>query len=155
MVVMQLNTDQNFMPQKKSNATPRRKRLKQADRLQSGKQWLANYTGTHPVRSYMKWYGVDLHCAITELQLLGFKLEKDTIEQMLLAKEKMMAARKIKKEQAKLTEVITIENEEDFAYIAGFTSGGCPYGITHKEMSTFNSALTDASGNVVPDAKAQ
>lgn len=155
MVAMQFNTDQNSMSQKKLNTTPRRKRLKQADRLQSGKQWLANYTGTHPVRSYMKWYGVDLHCAITELQLLGLKLEKDTLEQMLLAKEKMMAARKRKKEQAKLMEAITAENEDDFAYIAGFTSGGCPYGITNKEMRVFNDALTDASGNVALDAKAQ
>ena len=143
------------MPRKKLNAIPRRKRLKQADRLQSGKQWLANYTGTHAVRSYMKWYGVDLFCAITELQLLGFQLEKNTLEQMLLAKEKIMAARKRKKEQAKLIEIITAENEYDFAYIAGFTSGGCPYGITNKEMRAFNDALTDASGNAAPDAKAQ
>jgi hypothetical protein len=30
------------------------------------------------------------------------------------------------------------DSDENFAFIAGYTSGGLPYGITHEEMKALN-----------------
>ncbi|MEK3988533.1 MULTISPECIES: hypothetical protein [Robertmurraya] len=32
-----------------------------------------------------------------------------------------------------------IESDETFAFIAGYTEGGAPYGITHEEMDEYSS----------------
>ncbi len=121
------------MSSKKLNRTPRRKRMNRQVRLQSGKNWIVNYTGSHVVRSYMKWYGVDLLCAITELPILGIKLDQSYVTQMLLAKEKSIASRKMKK--AALDEQIAYEREYDF--IVGYTSAGFPYGLTGEEINEY------------------
>ena len=49
--------------------TPKRKKMKRQSSLQAAKQWIIHYLGKHLVRSYQKWFGVDLFCAITELQI--------------------------------------------------------------------------------------
>jgi len=39
---------------------------------------------------------------------------------------------KLKKEIVKHVE---LDSDETFAFIAGYTSGGAPYGLTHEEMA--------------------
>ena len=41
--------------------------------------------------------------------------------------------RKLKKE--KKVERIELDCDDNFAFIAGYTSGGVPYGLTHEEMA--------------------
>jgi hypothetical protein len=60
---------------KKRIPGPRLHRLKRAARLSSARVWLRKYDGKKIVRSYRKRYGVDLLCAIAELQMLNVPLE--------------------------------------------------------------------------------
>ena len=47
---------------------PKRKRLQRTQRLHNAKEvWLKQTNAKNNVKSYAKWYGVDLICAITEL----------------------------------------------------------------------------------------
>jgi len=47
--------------------------------------------------------------------------------------EKKSRNRKLKKE--KIEEHVELDSNENFAFIAGYTSGGAPYGLTHEEMA--------------------
>ena len=38
----------------------------------------------------------------------------------------------------KIDHNITIESDEHFAFIVGYTSGGAPFGLTHEEFSKIN-----------------
>lgn len=63
------------MTRKDKPLSPRRKRMDREARLQSARHWLRGFSGEHVVRSYAKWFGVDLMCALGELQALGVRLE--------------------------------------------------------------------------------
>ncbi|MDA8194151.1 MAG: hypothetical protein M0Z53_09165 [Thermaerobacter sp.] len=60
---------------RRQSSIPRRKRMRRSGRLQAGKTWLARYSGKHVVKAYAKNFGVDVECAIAELQMLGHPLE--------------------------------------------------------------------------------
>lgn len=62
--------------------TPRQKRMNRQGRVQSARTWINSYTGKNIVRGYSKRYGVDLLCAVKELEILGVKTEKKYIEQL-------------------------------------------------------------------------
>ena len=119
------------------SSTPRRKRLSRKQRLQSAKEWILTYTGNNLVKGYRKWFGVDFVCAIKELEMLGYKINSEYKKQILKQEEaKRKASERRKREE------IRKETEEDhfnsdqngnFYYIAGYTSGGVPYGITWEE----------------------
>ena len=47
--------------------------------------------------------------------------------------EKKNRNRKLKK--VKIVEHVELDSDENFAFIAGYTSGGAPYGLTHEEMA--------------------
>lgn len=114
---------------KKKQQQPKRMKFKRKVRLQSASIWLKTYQGKHLVRSYRKRYGVDILCAITELQMLGVKMEASYIE----AVKSTIAGQQQRK--AKKGESCTSEySDERFAYIAGYTGWGFPYGITWEEM---------------------
>jgi len=46
-----------------------------------------------------------------------------------------MSKKKKKLKKVKLEEQIEPFSDENFAFIAGYTSGGAPYGLTHEEMA--------------------
>ena len=54
----------------KSN-TPKRKRFRKQERLNSATSWITAYEGKSIVSGYSKWFGVDKICAINELKLIG------------------------------------------------------------------------------------
>jgi hypothetical protein len=111
------------------SSTPRRKRFNRKQRLQSAKHWIPTYTGKNLVRGYKKWYGVDFICAIKELEMLGFEIDPKYKENILKQKEaQRKAAEKPDKE-----EHINYDQDVNYYYIAGYTSGGVPYGITWEE----------------------
>jgi hypothetical protein len=53
--------------------------------------------------------------------------------------KKAYAPRKIRQDQ----ETLTFESDETFVYIAGYTSGGAPYGVTWDEWSDLNEETED------------
>jgi hypothetical protein len=114
-----------------TNSTPRRKRYNRRDRLQNAKKWVEQYNGKHIAKGYSNWFGVDLLCAITELEILGYKFKqsyKNQVKNSLAARQKQKEIRKREKE---------LEDEfgEDmFYFAAGYTENGVPFGITKAEM---------------------
>jgi len=67
---------------KNRNLGPRRKRMRRPARLQAAVQWRAGYGGKNIVRSYARWFGVDLLCAIAELRMLGVAVEAEYEQQI-------------------------------------------------------------------------
>ncbi|MCX6082100.1 MAG: hypothetical protein NTW32_21440 [Chloroflexi bacterium] len=117
-------------------ATPRRKRFNRKQRLASARLWLQTYTGEEVARDYQKYYGVDWPTAFLELEILGVSIPADYKETVL----KTLASITAKIEQKK-TEKRALENpdqDENFAFIAGYTCGGAPYGITWNEWETLD-----------------
>lgn len=110
----------------------KKKQTKREQRLQAAKQWLPKYDGKHIVKGYRKHFGVDIMCAITELQMLDYEFTPEYIECVKKTIEAERINRQEKKEQKKLER---FEDSDDTFYcIAGYTSGGAPYGITWEEM---------------------
>lgn len=99
--------------------------------------WIKTYTGKRIVQVYAKRYGVHKLGAINELRLLGVEITPEYENQIKQSLEFLRLERKQRKENNKLALEIDYDSDSDdtFAYIAGYTSGGCPYGITHEEMA--------------------
>lgn len=98
--------------------------MKRPARLQAARHWLATFNGKNVVRAYAKWFGVDLGCAVKELQLLGVKLDRGYLEALgttLQNRGKRREGAEIPTEQ--IPEGYGSEWDDDFAYVAGFTSG--------------------------------
>lgn len=73
-------------------------------------------------------------CAIIELRMLGFEISEDRLNK---AKEKIAdkaEARRKRKEQQQEPEALYNDCDENFYYIAGYTSNGVPFGVTWEQM---------------------
>jgi len=128
---------------KKKPNTPRVKRMNRKSRLQSAVSWLPTYNGKSLIRGYRKHFGVDVGSAIAELGLLGVQLSAETIQQAKTSAEASVKDKKARKEKRRRRleeEQLSYppDSDETYAYIAGYTSGGVPFGITWEEMERFN-----------------
>ena len=110
---------------------PRRKRFNQKLRLAAARSWLQTYTGDKVARTYRKYFGVDLATAFRELEMLGIQFPADYKNAVLKDLANQAETRKQKKTEK--IALIDPDKDQDFAYIAGYTSGGAPYGITWEE----------------------
>lgn len=120
--------------------------MRRIDRLRVGRKWIAAYTGKSVVRGYCRHFGVDLVCAVRELQLLGVKLDPQRVQNMLASHEGNLEARRRRKAQKQARDAPVLDQDEHFFYIAGYTAGGAPYGITWAEA--------DANGLTAEDPEA-
>ncbi|HAU1249903.1 TPA: hypothetical protein F8R87_08800 [Legionella pneumophila] len=126
------------MPKKKQ-LQPKRKRMKSAARLRSAKSWIPTYTGSNIIKGYRKWFGVDLPCAIRELRCLGVKLDEHYINAALQSREQLIVLNQKKREEkAKKLKEPLFDSDDNFYFIAGYTSWGFPYGITWDEAELDN-----------------
>ncbi len=80
------------------------------------------FSGKNVVRSYAKWFTVDLLCAVKELSLLGVAVDPTYVAQL----EKTFASRKNQTQPQAAG--YGVDWDENFAYIAGRTESGFPYG---------------------------
>jgi len=106
---------------------PRRKRMNRPARLRAAPTWLSAYEGKNVVRGYAKWFGVDLRCAVLELRMLAVDIDPEYVE----ALETRKSRRHRETEPAAqdlVPEGYGSEWDEHFDFIAGFTSGGAPFG---------------------------
>jgi hypothetical protein len=120
-----------------SKGVPRRLRMNRAARLQSAKHWRPTYTGLDLVKGYRNWYGVSTVCAIIELRQLGIKVDEQRLVQAKRTEESKAKQRSRKRQQRAekyLAADELLESDETFAYIAGYTEWGFPYGITWEEV---------------------
>lgn len=96
------------MTKKHKNLPSRHNSMKRKARLQSAKTWLARYPGKNMVKGYSSHFAVDKLCAVKELQMIGVSEE---------GRNKYA------------------DSDENFAFIAGYSPGGFPYGITWEEWA--------------------
>lgn len=126
----------------KQRLPPRRKRFKRAQRLDSAKAWLETYQGHKVVRDYRRRYGVDWQTAFTELEMLAVPIDPEYKKRVLQSEEAQLAAKRRKKaeREAEVWEQLGLDQDEHFAFIAGYTSGGVPYGVTWEEWAAIEEA---------------
>jgi len=82
------------------------------------------------VKGYRKWYGVDTVCAILELRQLGVEIPET---RLLEAKRTEETAAQQRRERRRHASDAESESDESFAFIAGYTSNGVPYGVPWDE----------------------
>lgn len=107
----------------------RRKRLNRGKRLNAAKEWIATYSGGNLVRGYRAWFGVSEVCAIVELRMLGIEIPESRLEQARRSEQ----ARAARRQQRKQGRAQTDGRDDGLAFVAGYTSGGAPYGIEQEE----------------------
>jgi hypothetical protein len=131
------------MVRKHRSLAPRHNRLNRSGRLRVAKVWIASYPGKNIARGYRKYFGVDPFCAVRELRMLGITIDP-AYEAAVLAAGPHARKEKGESKELRLTE----EDYWGFAFIAGYTAGGLPYGITKAEMessASTESGLFDAT----------
>ena len=99
--------------------------MKRPARLIAGREWVARMKPLkNIVKSYAKWFGVDLVCAVDELRMLGEDISEEYRNTALQVAETKAIGRKMRREkEAGLTEEhVYFWEEHDYTtgYIYGF-----------------------------------
>ncbi|MBI4524445.1 MAG: hypothetical protein HY695_11625 [Deltaproteobacteria bacterium] len=117
-------------------------------------RWVENYRGKSIIKSYKKWFAVDPLCAITELRMLGVKISAERENQIKTSMEARSAARTRRQKLAVASEFEEVFTESDgtFAYIAGYTPGGAPFGVTWEELGEEPPWSDDGEDGIKPAA---
>jgi ribosomal protein L34E len=113
-----------------------KKTPKREYRLRSSQSWIKTYSGNNIVKVYSKKYSVDKLCAVKELRMIGVDISEEYEKQLINSMEALRRQRLSfrKKREEELNTLCGFENDENFAMIIGYTSGGFPYGVTYEEM---------------------
>ena len=107
---------------------------KKESRIARARNWLPTYEGTKVVRAYRKKFSVNIICAVRELQEIGYEFKPGYVDSLLKSEAARIELLKAKKAEKRLVEEQNDEQDDRFYYIAGYTSGGAPYGITWEEI---------------------
>ncbi len=119
---------------RKKPLPPRRHRMKRAARLAAAPHWLPTYRGERVISAYARWFHVDLQCALIELRMLGVPLDPayvSHVETTIRERARKPPARRVDSPEH---DGYGVEWDDNFAYIAGFTAGGFPFGTTWAEV---------------------
>jgi hypothetical protein len=122
------------MPKKKHQQKPA-KTLRQEERLAEARKWVKGYTGSHILKDYRKKFTVDPTCAINDMEVIG---ALSPVQLANLRKgEEARLFNLVKQHANKHTDGLLDrypDSDDRFFYVAGYTSGGTPYGVTWEEM---------------------
>jgi len=144
--------------QKKAMKKKQRKQaLPRSERLIIAPKWLAEYDiaihGKNIIKAYRKHFHIEPQCALQELKILNYPLTEEQIRKFhevehnkvthernkkRKRRERLEAARearRLKKECLQNPADLFPDSDDRFFYIAGYTSGGEPYGVTWQEMN--------------------
>jgi len=106
-----------------------------AVRIARARNWLPTYQGARIVRAYHKKFHVDTACAARELQEIGYEFKPGYVENLLKSEAARIEHNRIRKAEKQQSEKYYNDCQDDmFYFIAGYTSGGAPYGVTWSEM---------------------
>lgn len=123
------------MGRKKSGTT---KTQRKEIRLQKARQWILTYNGTpkHMAKHYKKRFHVDITTAVRDLQDIGVEFTQEYIDAVKRSEEERIRQKHLEKERkAQQEQDFLYEDSDDvYAFIAGYTGGGVPYGITWEEL---------------------
>jgi len=108
--------------------------LKPEARLVKARQWLPTYEGTKIVKAYRQRFCVDVANAVRDLLELGYEFKPGYVDNLLKSEEIRQEQLRAKKEERRQFEYGP-DQDDRFFYIAGYTSGGAPYGVTWDEMA--------------------
>lgn len=108
--------------------------LKKEARIAKAKTWLPSYGGTKVVSDYRKKFHVDITCAVRELQEIGHTFPPGYVDNLLKDEAIRIEKLRTKREEKRLAEEYNDWQDDRFYFIAGYTSGGVPYGVTWEEM---------------------
>lgn len=126
------------MNKKKKKKNNSKKTYKKEIRIIKAKQWLITYEGSqrHIVRNYKKLFRVDIITAAKELQELGVVFSKEYLIDMEISEKSRIMKRAKDKEEKKQRELEEnyCDSDDTFSFIAGYTSGGAPFGITWEDL---------------------
>jgi hypothetical protein len=148
---------QKRLCQKKAMLKKQRKMpAPRSERLLVAPKWIAEYDinihGENIIKAYRKHFHVEPICALQELQILEYPLtdeqidkfhqtERNKVLQEQAKKRNRRAKLEEKREQRRLKKSgmtnprdMFPNSNDTFFYIAGYTSGGAPYGVTWAEM---------------------
>jgi hypothetical protein len=106
------------------------------------------FSGKNVVRSYAKWFGVDLLCAVKELSLLGVSVDAAYVAQLKTTFGSRRGGPK-KTVSEPRSVGYGVDWDENFAYIAGGTEAGFPYGVTWEELADTEAASDGRTSSVV------
>jgi hypothetical protein len=124
-----------------------RKQLSKVERLRRAPAWIATYPGKDIVRGYRKHFGVDYSTAFRELEQLGVAIDPERKQRTLVGLAQQQEARRRKRAECEALPNTFIEQDETFAFIVGYTSGGAPYGLTWEEWQALEEA-NEAEGEL-------
>ena len=116
-----------------------KKKLTKAERreirLRKARQWVLTYEGKHIVRAYRKRFNVDPTCALKDLGEIGALAPEKLAELQKAEQIRLEQKRREREEKAQQAFYDRFPDSNDqFFFIAGYTSGGAPYGVTWEEM---------------------
>jgi hypothetical protein len=103
-------------------------------RIAKARKWLPTYEGTKIVRAYRKKFHVDVGCAIRDLLEVGYEFKPGYVDAVLKSEATRIERLRVKKEEKRLADEYNAYQDDRFYFIAGYTSGGAPYGVTWAEM---------------------
>ena len=107
-------------------------------RLKKARQWILTYNGT-PKRMaghYRERFHVDMMTAIADLKEIGVEFTQEYLDAVKKNEEERIRQKHLKKQEKEQERQNPMDGFSDgtFAYIAGYTDGGAPYGITWDEL---------------------
>ena len=127
------------------------KRMKRAARLKYAPSWLKSYSGKRVLAAYRKHFGVDWPCTFKELEILGVRVDPEYKDTVLKSVARDVEARTLRKLRRKEALDGLIDSDGTFAYIAGYTEAGFPYGVTWEEWEQTNQMESLNAENSVGD----
>lgn len=107
--------------------------MNRSARLQSARSWLKSYSGQNLAAGYRKHFGIDWVCAFKELETLGVKIDDEYKNKLLKSLAGSVAARRRRELRRKEAVDRFPDQDQTFAYIAGYTEAGFAYGVTWEE----------------------
>ena len=110
-------------------------------RLRKAEAWISAQNFTEEARiikAYRKHFKVDKLCAVRELGMLGILSSERQAKYEAQWRTELNAKRN--REQNKQNERHEQHNSGDLFFVAGYTSGGIPYGLTWEEEINFEQA---------------
>ena len=129
----------NMAKKKHRKKHPNRQKttLKRDERLLKARQWLPTYQGAKIVRAYRKRFCVDVENAVRDLLEIGYEFKPGYVDNLLKSEEIRREQLRAKKEERRQPSYYDNPDQDGmFFYIAGYTSGGAPYGVTWEDMAS-------------------